>query len=198
MRRIMTSWMTASPTVNQYAKETRIPNDRVVLESSTLLPCQHKTTTSQLFKLTAWRFEHLDSKVVPTLDTHFDSGVRIHILMVGFGLHNIRESVEVQEYWINRTVAVLSSHPASKHAKVFWTLPHKIVKPDIPLNDNFHIVSYNTLVKSLVTLPSWTVLDFFSLTVGKDSYAQDAVHFSPTIFRWKNQVMLNHLCPRRG
>lgn len=202
-RRIMESWMTASPKVNQYSKETRVPDNVTVLEDSSLLPCEDGGSLARVYKLTAWLFPHLHTKVLPTLDDFHADGRNVDLLLIGFGLHTILDTAHTDwEYWISETVLQVARHPATKHARVFWMLPHQLYPSKFPAprnvtdkDRNLDVQRYNKLVVDLVREYQWTVLDFYNLTENKGEYTSDGVHFWPDIYRWKNQHVLNDLCP---
>lgn len=202
-RRIMESWMTPSPTVNQYSKETRVPHNITILEESSLLPCENVGSLTKVYKLTAWLFPHLHTKVIPTLDELHSSGLSVDLLLIGFGLHTIMDTQHSDlEYWISETVSTLKVHPATKDAHVFWMLPHQLVPPKFPAprnvtdkDRNIQVQNFNNLVADIVRQERWTVLNFYNLTEDKGQQTPDGVHFWPDIYRWKNQHVLNRLCP---
>ena len=202
-RRIMGSWMTSSPKVNQYNKETRVPDNATILEESSLLPCENVGSNTQVYKLTAWLFPHLRTKVIPTLDEFHSRGLSVDMLIIGFGLHTIMDKGHSDwEYWISETVSTLKLHPATKHAHVFWMLPHQLDPSKFPAprnitdrDRNIDVRKFNNLVVDLVREEHWTVLNFYNLTEGKGHQTPDGVHFWPNVFRWKNQHVLNRLCP---
>lgn len=203
-RRIMTSWMTSSSKVNQYSKETRAPEGATILEDASLLPCENVKSSTTVYKLTAWLFPHLHEKVIPSLDDLISRGQNVDLLLVGFGIHTIRDTPDSDwQRWILETVSTLAAHPATKQARVFWMLPHQKDSSNFfaprnvtEKNRNMDIQKYNTLVTDLVREKNWTVLDFYNLTAGRFHQTSDGVHFEPDIFRWKNQHVLNNLCPR--
>ena len=168
-RRIMDSWMTPSPKVNQYSKETGVPDNLTILEE----------------------------------DLHSE-GQNVDLLLIGFGLHTILDEGHSDwEYWISETVSTLTKHSATKHARVFWMLPHQLDPSKFPAprtvtyrDRNIDIERYNNLVVDLVREKNWTVLDFYNLTESRGHQTSDGVHFWPNIFRWKNQHVMNSLCPR--
>jgi len=202
-RRIMESWMTSSPTVNQYSKETRVPHNVTILEESSLLPCGNVASLTKVYKLTAWLFPHLRTKVIPTLNELHSSGLSVNVLLIGFGLHTIMDTQHSDlEYWISETVSTLKEHPATKHAHVFWMLPHQLVPSKFPAprnvtdkDRNIQVQKFNNLVADIVRQEHWIVLNFYNLTEGKGQQTPDGVHFWPDIYRWKNQHVLNRLCP---
>ena len=203
-RRIMESWMTASPKVNQFSKETRVPHNVTVLENSSLLPCEHVGSLTQVYKLTAWLFPHLQTKVLPTLDDLHAGGQSVDLLLIGFGIHTVLDTKNIDwEYWISETVLRLTRHPATKHARVYWMLPHQLYPSKFPAprnvtdrDRNLDVRRFNNLVVDLVRHANWTVLDFYHLTENKGQQTSDGIHFEPEVYRWKNQHVLNHLCPR--
>lgn len=203
MRRILSSWMTDSVLVNAYEKETRAPDNATVLEESSFLPCEHTGSVNRVFKLSAWLFQHLYTKVLPTLDSFQAQGLEVDLLFVGFGIHNIWQNATDISLFIRDTIEVLTRHPSTLAAHIFWILPHwtDTTKLMYPYNiskasQNDRILSFNNLVKQHVVdaAPSWTVLDFFPLTIERANKAQDAAHFDGSVFRWKNQILLNSLC----
>lgn len=203
-RRIMESWMTPSPKVNQYSKETRVPDNVTVLEESSLLPCENVGSRTRVYKLTAWLFPHLKTKILPTLNNFHSDGQNVDLLLIGFGLHTILDQGHSDwEYWISETVSTLTKHPATKYARIFWMLPHQVDSSKFPAprnvtdrDRNIDIQRYNNLVVDLVREKNWTVLDFYNLTESRGHQTSDGVHFWPNIYRWKNQHVLNSICPR--
>jgi len=213
MRRIMESWMTMIPQVNRYPKETRVPENVTIVEQAPLLPCQDRTDglpDITVIKLTAWRFRHLDSKVIPTLDDLHARGVALESLLVGFGIHNIFMAESEWTYWVNRTLSLIERHPTTRTARIFRMLPHWVAvtkfsypKNETNANNNILIRRFNDLVIDTVSrakdqYPRWTVLDYYHLTEGRSEDSNDGVHFSSTVYRWKNQILLNLMCPLVG
>jgi len=204
MRRVMASWMTDTPFVNTYVKETRIPDNTTVLEQSTLFPCEDVGAQTQVMKLTAWLFGHLHSKVIPTLDILHSKGTKTDIILVGFGIHNVHLTEAELRGQIMETVFALDQHPATSSATKLWILPHQSVPSRFPpprnvtdAGKNALIRRFNDLVIELVPKCSWWVLDFYDLSKGKANYTSDGIHFTPEIFRWKNQAVMNVLCGSR-
>jgi len=211
MRRIMESWMTMIPQVNQYAKETRVPENVTIVEEAPLLPCQDRSDGLQditVIKLTAWLFRHLDSKIIPTLDGLHSRGVALDSLLVGFGIHNVFMPESEWPYWVNRTLSLIERHPSTQRARIFWMLPHWVAVTKFPYpknetnaDNNVLIRQFNDLVIDTVAraqdkYPRWTVLDYYHLTEGRSEDSNDGVHFSSAVYRWKNQILLNAMCPR--
>ena len=203
MRRVLSSWMTDSVHVNVYEKETRVPDNTTVLEESTFLPCEHVGSATHVFKLAAWLFQHLNTKVIPVLDIFQAQGKQVDLLFVGFGIHNIWQNATDISLFIRDTIEALTRHPSTSAARIFWILPHwtDTTKLMYPYNiskasQNDKILLFNNLVKKNLVdaAPSWTVLDFFPLTIERADKAQDAAHFDGSVFRWKNQILLNSLC----
>jgi hypothetical protein len=201
MRRILVSWMENSEQIMRNTKETHTTN--LTLERAFLLPCAHMESRPEVFKLTAWRFEHLQEFVVPTLNLFQANNTEVDLLVVGFGLHNVMHPSVPEQ--IRRVYNALSSHPACKRSQFVWTLPHMVaMKGDAEYvtkvqDRNIFIRRYNDLVLDFfwnLKDPRWTVVDFFHLTRDRLILAQDAAHFEPTVFRWKNHVMINMICPQ--
>lgn len=212
MRRLLESWMTATPQVNQYAKETRVPKDMTIIEEAPLLPCQNRGDGLQditVIKLTAWLFKHLDTKVIPTLDNLQARGVVLDSLLVGFGIHNVFLESE-WPYWVNRTLTLIDQHPSTRTTRIFWILPHWVAVTKFPYpknetnaDDNLLMRRFNDLIISTVArardqYPRWTILDYYHLTEGRSADSNDGVHFGSSIYRWKNQILLNVMCPVLG
>jgi hypothetical protein len=185
-----------------HAKETA--STGITLEKADLLPCAHRKKRPEVLKLTAWRFEHLEQFVIPTLNSLKRNGTKVDLLIVGFGLHNV--GFQGIEDHIRHVYESLSSHPALQQAQFVWTLSHMVaMKGDADYvqkvtNRNIQIRRYNDIVLeffSFVKDSKWIVIDFFHLTRDRLVLAQDAAHFQPILFRWKNHVMLNMLCPQK-
>mmetsp|Transcript_7125 Transcript_7125/g.14232 ORF Transcript_7125/g.14232 Transcript_7125/m.14232 type:complete len:360 (+) Transcript_7125:2074-3153(+) len=200
MRRIMVSWMENNDNIMINAKETA--SKGMTLEKAALLPCAHIEQRPDIYKLSAWRFEHLEQFVVPTLNSLQANNTRVDLLIVGFGLHNVEYS-SIPEH-IEHVYATLSAHPALHQAQFLWTLSHMVaMKGDDAYvqkvaDRNILIRRYNDFVLDFFSSkrdPKWTVIDFFHLTRDRLVLAQDAAHFQTSLYRWKNHIMLNLLCP---
>lgn len=73
-------------------------------------------------------------------------------------------------------------------------------KNETNAGNNIWIRRFNDLVIDTVTKAKnqyrrWTVLDYYHLTKGRSADSNDGVHFSSTVYRWKNQILLNVMCP---
>jgi hypothetical protein len=127
-----------------------------VLEQSTLFPCEDIGAPTQAMKVTARLFKHLYSKVIPTLDGIHSKGLRIDLLLVGFGYHNIGLIETELRNWIAAIIIALENHPTtSSSAILFWILPHKVVPSRFPAPRNVTdagkklVHAFNDLVMSM-------------------------------------------------
>ena len=210
MRRILSSWMADSASVNVFEKETMVPADQIQLEKSQFLPCMHSDDTNiTVYKLTAFvAMHHLTTKVKPVLDSFLESGHSIDLLLIGFGIHNVVYGNNHLNFTAFRQIAsdtyeIISDHPVARNADIFWILPHMtdVSKLPYPYNltrreQNVWIRRYNDAIVNFFRgkgYSKWKVVDFYGLTRDKLYNSQDAVHFLPSIFRWKNQVLYSVL-----